>query len=179
MKQNAQPSPSDIMSLRYCLGQFSTGVCIITASVEGELLGMTISSFNSLSLQPSLVLFSIDRRAHGLPLWMKAKGLVIHVLSQEQQRISTRFARPSADKWEGITYAYGVEGAPVLSGVTAVFQCLPYAQHEAGDHVLFIVQIVQFEAHDQRPPLIFFQGKYNQLQHPGKTAEIWPLDIHY
>lgn len=170
----------DLRAFRFSLGQFPTGVCIVTTFVDDELLGMTMSSFNSLSLDPPLVLFSIDKKARGLPSWQAAQGYAIHVLSEDQTNLSNRFARPSPDKWEGIPYKTGVTGAPLLSGASAIFECVPNAQHEAGDHVLFIAQVRKFHSHSQRQPLVFCKGSYGQLnQHDDTAAVIWPLDIHY
>ena len=168
----------DPMALRRTLGQFPTGVCIVTARSGDELLGMTMSSFSSLSLDPALVLFSIDRRARGLPAWQEAKAYAIHVLAESQQAVSNRFARPGA-KWEGIDYTVGHGGAPVLHGAAAVFECDAHARHEAGDHILFIAAIRRFTAKPERMPLVFSKGRYAKL-HPGEEAPpLWPLDIHY
>src|ERR1700689_3752829 len=90
----------DPRRFRQALGQFPTGVCVVTCIADGERLGMTISSFNSLSLDPPLVLFSIDRRAASLPLWEKADGYAVNVLSENQRDVSNRFARSNSNKWE-------------------------------------------------------------------------------
>src|SRR5271167_4727031 len=92
----------DTRAFRQALGQFPTGVCVVTCVVEGVALGMTMSSFNSLSLDPPLVLFSVDRRAASLPMWEKATNCAIHVLAENQKDISNRFAKPRSNKWEGM-----------------------------------------------------------------------------
>ena len=97
----------DQRALRQALGQFPTGVCVVTCSVDSRPLGMTMNSFNSLSLDPPLVLFSIDRRAASLSLWEKAQSYAVHVLSENQKDISDRFARPLSNKWEGVNFALG------------------------------------------------------------------------
>lgn len=168
----------DPFDLRRALGQFPTGVCIMTARSGGELLGMTMSSFNSLSLLPALVLFSIDRKARGLPAWEAAEAFAIHVLAEDQQALSNRFARPGA-KWEGIDYQAGHGDAPVLHGAAAVFECDADTRHDGGDHVLFFGRIQRFTAYPERRPLVFAQGRYASL-HQGEAAPpLWPLDIHY
>jgi flavin reductase (DIM6/NTAB) family NADH-FMN oxidoreductase RutF len=88
----------DQRTFRQALGQFPTGVCVVTCSVEGRPLGMTMNSFNSLSLDPPLVLFSINGRAASLPLWEKAASYAVHVLSENQKDVSDRFARPQSNK---------------------------------------------------------------------------------
>ncbi len=169
----------DTRVFRQSLGQFPTGVCIVTARVGDELLGMTISSFNSLSLDPPLVLFSVDQNARSLPLWLQADGYAINVLSETQRSLSNRFARPSDTKWEGVTFGDGLYGAPVLPGASAVFQCARHSHHQAGDHTLFITLVESFTSHAARQPLVFCKGSYGALKPGQEAAPIWPLDIHY
>ena len=168
----------DILAFRKALGQFPTGVCIATAQSGGELLGMTMSSFNSLSLAPALVLFSIDRKARGLPAWEAAETFAVHVLAADQQALSNRFARPGA-KWEGVDYMPGHGGAPLLPGAAAIFECDAGARHDGGDHVLFFGQVRRFTAYPERRPLVFAQGRYATLHQGAEAPPLWPLDIHY
>ena len=169
----------DSHKLRGALGQFPTGVCIVTATVTGEQIGMTISSFNTLSLQPPLVLFSIARRAMSLPLWEKAKGYAVNVLSEKQRDLSNRFAKSLGRKWQGITFGQGLAGAPIFPGVAAAFECAPYAIHDGGDHLLFVAEVKRFRTDSDRLPLVFSQGRYAALKPTGNAAPPWPLDIHY
>ena len=169
----------DVGAFRQALGQFPTGVCVITSLADGVLLGMTISSFNSLSLDPPLVLFSIDRRSASLLLWQKAASYTVNVLSENQKDISNRFARPLSNKWEGMRFEQGGSGTPVLPGAAALFDCEPWARHEAGDHVLFIARVRQFRSFADRQPLVFGKGRYASLQPTEFTEALWPLDIHY
>lgn len=164
---------------RRALGQFPTGVCIVTTQVGGERLGMTMSSFNSLSLDPPLVLFSIDKRAKGLPQWEQAQAYAIHVLAQEQKELSNRFAKGGGDKWIGIDAASGLDGVPVLHGMAAVFECSAYQRHDAGDHVLFLAQVEHFTANNDRLPLLFAGGRYASIHRELGEAPLWPLAIHY
>lgn len=167
-------------AFRNALGQFPTGVCVVTArAADGEDLGMTISSFNSLSLDPPLVLFSIDRRSHGLDEWQAAEGYAINVLAESQKDVSGRFARPLGDKWTGIDFDRGHADAPLLRGAVACFECSPFAGHDGGDHVLFIVRVVRFRTFTNRSPLIFCKGSYGALKPTGEPAPLWPLAIHY
>jgi len=169
----------DPRAFRQALGQFPTGVCVVTCTVGGERLGMTMSSFNSLSLDPPLVLFSIDRRAASLPMWEKAEEYAVNVLSENQQDISNRFARPLANKWEGARFERGRLDAPVLHGIAAVFECVRWAKHEGGDHTLFIAEVKCFRSSVDRKPLVFSKGRYAALQSTEFVAPLWPLDIHY
>lgn len=174
----ADSQKPDPMALRKALGQFPTGVCVVTTRVDDEPLGMTMSSFNALSLDPALVLFSIDRRARGLPLWERAEAYAIHALAESQQELSNRFARPGA-KWEGIDHSLGYGGAPLLLGAAARFECTAHSLHDGGDHVLFIARIVHFTAAQERHPLVFAQGRYATLDRGQDAPPLWPLDIHY
>jgi flavin reductase (DIM6/NTAB) family NADH-FMN oxidoreductase RutF len=168
----------DSRAFRQALGQFPTGVCVVTALVGGEQLGMTISSFNSLSLDPPLVLFSIDRRAASLALWETAEAYAINVLAENQKDISNRFAKSLSNKWQGTSYARASSGAPVLPGAAAVFECIAWARHNGGDHTLFIGEVRHFRTSD-RKPLVFSKGRYAELKSMEVIAPLWPLDIHY
>jgi flavin reductase (DIM6/NTAB) family NADH-FMN oxidoreductase RutF len=176
---NATQAAVDPELFRQALGQFPTGVCVVTAAAEGEKLGMTMSSFNSLSLDPPLVLFSVDRRAASLPLWEQATNCTINVLTENQKDISNRFTRPRSNKWEGMRFTHGVSGAPALPGVAAVFHCVFWAKHDGGDHRLFIAEVKRFSSCIDRKPLVFCNGRYASLHQTELAAPLWPLDIHY
>ena len=175
----AMQAAVDPKLFRQALGQFPTGVCVVTAAAEGEPLGMTMSSFNSLSLDPPLVLFSVDRRAASLPMWEQATNCAIHVLAENQKDISNRFAKPLSNKWEGMRVARDGARAPALSGVGAVFHCDVWAKHDGGDHRLFIAEVKQFGSSLDRKPLVFCKGRYASLESTEFAAPLWPLDIHY
>ena len=106
----------DVRSFRRALGHFPTGVCVVTSQVDGARVGMTVNSFNSLSLEPPLILFSIDGRTTGLSLWRKAKGYAVNMLAENQKDLSDRFAKSGSNKWEGTTYAEGLFDAPRATG---------------------------------------------------------------
>ncbi len=170
----------DGRAFRNALGQFPTGVCVVTAQApDGEDLGTTMSSFNSLSLDPPLVLFSVDRRASSLPKWQMVQGCAINVLAESQKEVSGRFARSRSNKWAGIDFDRGYAEAPLLRGVVARFECRPYAIYDGGDHLLFIVEVVRFRIFANRAPLIFCRGNYGALKPTDEPAPLWPLDIHY
>lgn len=171
--------PADQKAFRSALGQFATGVCIVTARVDDEALGMTMSSFNSLSLDPALVLFSIDKRALGLPLWERAKGYAIHVLAEGQQALSNRFAGRGVNKWAGLDISEGLHRAPLFQGVAARFETSACQIHDAGDHRLFIAKVDRFSADSNRKPLLFAGGRYGKIKTQSEEAPIWPLAIHY
>jgi flavin reductase (DIM6/NTAB) family NADH-FMN oxidoreductase RutF len=164
---------------RGALGQFPTGICVLTCNNAGENHWMTISSFNALSLDPPLVLFSIDRKAFSLPHWEQATGFAINILAENQREMSNRFARARSKKGEGVRFGTGIAGAPLLPGAVAVFECAPWAQHDGGDHVLFIAEVKRFTINEDRAPLVFSKGRYGSLQASEQAAPLWPMDIHY
>ena len=171
--------PFDARAFRQALGQFPTGVCVVTTRVGDEDLGMTISSFNTLSLEPPLILFSIGRQAHSLPQWQAAAGYAVNVLSEGQRDLSNRFARPLGDKWCGLAFDRGNADAPLLRGTAAQFECRAYDCHDGGDHLLFVARVLRFRAWPERRPLIFCGGNYQALQPNDGPAPAWPLSIHY
>jgi hypothetical protein len=105
----------DSRRFRNALGQFPTGVVVATArAAAGELVGMTMSSFNSVSLDPPLILFSVHRQAHSFAVWQRIERRAISVLNEEQEQVSNQFARRGANKWDGITRLTGETGVPLL-----------------------------------------------------------------
>ncbi len=105
----------DQRSFRRALSQFATGVAVITARGEtDEAIGLTMSSFNSVSLEPPLVLFSVDRRAFSLPAMLAAKGYAVNILSREQEALSNQFAKSLGDKWSNVAHSARARAAPLL-----------------------------------------------------------------
>jgi flavin reductase (DIM6/NTAB) family NADH-FMN oxidoreductase RutF len=169
----------DVGAFRQALGQFPTGVCVVTTEIGAEKLGMTISSFNSLSLDPPLILFGIDRRAASLPLWEQAGCYTVNVLSENQGNLSSRFSRKLSNKWEGVVLDTSSADGPVLPGAAAIFHCERWAVHDGGDHLLFIGRVTSFRCFRDRRPLVFSKGQYAALQSEAEHAPAWPLGIHY
>ena len=168
---------------RKTLGLFPTGVVIVTTlTAAGERLGITVSSFNSVSLAPPLVLFSIARSAYGLPAWAQAQSYAINVLSETQDGLSTRFAKSLADKWNAITPLAGETGAPILANALAAFECVPYAHYDGGDHLIMVGRVVAIRRMDMagRRPLIFCGGRYRclDLDEPELTPSEDSLWLH-
>jgi flavin reductase (DIM6/NTAB) family NADH-FMN oxidoreductase RutF len=149
---------------RNALGLFATGVVIITAEVNGNKLGATVSSFNSVSLKPPLVLFSVAHSAYGLRQWRAANALAISVLAEHQTELSNRFAKSSGAKWKGLEERRAGNGAPLPPDVLLHFECRPYAVHGAGDHDIFVCEVTGHANHyPGRLPLLFFSGRYRRL----------------
>jgi flavin reductase (DIM6/NTAB) family NADH-FMN oxidoreductase RutF len=170
----------DQRAFRSALSQFATGVAVITArGPEGEAIGLTMSSFNSVSLDPPLILFSVDRRARSLPAMEKARGYAVNILSRSQEALSNQFARSLGNKWEAVEHTLGHAEAPLLHGAIAHFECEPYAHHDGGDHVIFLGRVLRFSARDDEEPLVFFRGRYHGVSSGDERAPEWPLPIHY
>lgn len=171
----------DPKAFRHALGEFATGVAVITAqSSGGELIGMTMSSFNSVSVDPPLVLFSIDRRANSLAAMQDAKGFAVNVLAREQEHISNQFARALSDKWSDVKRTVGHAEAPLITGALAHFECEPFATYDGGDHLIFVVRVVRHAVRAGAPaPLVFFRGKYRDIVDETQREPSWPLPIHY
>ncbi|HVJ31946.1 MAG TPA: flavin reductase family protein [Terriglobia bacterium] len=155
----------DQRDFRTALGQFATGITVVTArSADGELLGVTVNSFNSVSLEPPLILFSLERRAFSLPAFETAGAFAVNILSDEQTALSQNFARTQGDKWAGIAYEHWVTGSPILRGCLAAFDCRTHAVHDGGDHRIFLGEVLRFEALSEGEPLIYFRGSYTGLK---------------
>jgi flavin reductase (DIM6/NTAB) family NADH-FMN oxidoreductase RutF len=167
---SAAKEPFQPRLVRDVLGCFPTGVAVVTAAApDGSLHGVTISSFNSLSLDPPLVLFSLSRALHSLDAMQNAAAFAINFLRDDQAHLSSRFAAALTDKWSGTEYRAGFTGAPVLVPALAVLECLPYAQYDGGDHVIFVLRVTHFEADAERHPLVFFRGGYHTLAIPERN----------
>ena len=150
----------DPQAFRAALGTFTTGVTIITTHAEdGSPVGITANSFNSVSLNPPLVLWSLSKQARSLPVFSSGKHWNVHVLSTEQETLSGRFATQGEDKFAEIALDNGVSAAPLLQDCTARFQCRTAFQYEGGDHVIFVGEVLAFD-HSDRAPLAFQSGQY-------------------
>ncbi len=151
----------DTKQLRNALGSFATGVTIITTRDEaGGAIGVTANSFNSLSLDPPLVLWSIGVKAFSYPAFAKATHFAVHVLAADQQALSDRFARPSTEKFDGVLFEHGLGEVPLFPGCAAVFECSTERCVEGGDHVIMIGRVERFSVNESALPLMFYRGRY-------------------
>jgi flavin reductase (DIM6/NTAB) family NADH-FMN oxidoreductase RutF len=150
----------DSRQLRNALGRFTTGVTVITTSGPGgKLEGLTANSFAALSLDPPLVLWSLNRSSLSLPGFRKAGYFAVNVLSSSQIDISHKFATRAHDKFYGVRYTHGAGGCPVIDSVIAAFECRTQQMIEGGDHVLFLGEVVAL-SYREGEPLIFSSGNY-------------------
>ena len=156
-------SEIDAHNFRRALGSFVTGVTIVTArGPGGEPVGLTVNSFNSVSLDPPLVLWSLALRATSLPSFREAGSWAVHVLAAGQEDMSARFATPGADRFSGLEVDDGPEGAPQLPGFAARFGCEATFEYEGGDHAIFVGHVVDLQLRDAEP-LVFHGGRYSRV----------------
>jgi flavin reductase (DIM6/NTAB) family NADH-FMN oxidoreductase RutF len=158
--QSATPPIVDTRHFRNALAQFATGVTIITTRLEdGTFLGLTASSFNSVSLTPPLVLWSLAQSAKSLPVFSGNSHYVINVLAADQTELAERFARRLENRFEGVAYELSHTGLPILKGVAAWFECHNRSRYPEGDHVIFVGEVERCDVHS-KPALVFHGGRF-------------------
>jgi len=164
--RKAQPPSFSSQEFRTALGMFATGVTIVTArTTEGLVIGLTANSFNSVSLDPPLVLWSLAQAAASLPVFRAGSHYAINVLANDQKQLAERFALRGADRWGGVSFTDGVGGAPLLAGAAATFECFNRSRYEEGDHVIFVGEVERCAWRKGASPLLFHGGRY-YTEHP-------------
>jgi flavin reductase (DIM6/NTAB) family NADH-FMN oxidoreductase RutF len=146
---------------RRALGMFATGVTIVTArDASGGCVGLTANSFNSVSLTPPLVLWSLSQRAGSMQAFSQGSHYAINILAADQHELAERFASKVADRFEGVAFHDGSSGAPILDGAAAVFECFNRSRYVEGDHIIFVGEVERCEHRAGAQPLIFHGGRY-------------------
>lgn len=164
--RQAQPPSFSAREFRAALGMFATGVTIVTArSAEGQVIGLTANSFNSVSLAPPLVLWSLARAAASLSVFSAGSHYAINVLAADQKDLAERFATRGGDRWGGVAFDEGAGGAPLLHGAAATFECFNRSRYEEGDHVIFVGEVERCTHRTGASPLLFHGGRYF-TEHP-------------
>jgi flavin reductase (DIM6/NTAB) family NADH-FMN oxidoreductase RutF len=152
--------PLDSSAIRRALGSFVTGVTVVTArSHDGAFAGVTVNSFNSVSLEPPLVLWSISLAAPSRAIFRDAANFAVNILAHDQSDLAMRFARPAADKFAGVAFTPGLGGAPLLNGAAAHFECETFQRYPGGDHEIIVGQVRRITQSDQLP-LAFHRGQF-------------------
>lgn len=163
MNVHDQPSAKpaiDTRAFRSALGSFVTGVTIVTTrDLAGAPAGLTANSFNSVSLDPPMVLWSLALDSTNLEAFRAASWWAVHVLAAGQEALSNRFAQRDADKFDGLATTEGPGGIPLLDGSAARFVCRAAFEYEGGDHAIFLGAVQEFEQ-SGLPPLVYHQGRY-------------------
>ena len=153
----------DPATFRSVLGRFVTGVTVITTrSAAASIAGVTVSSFNTLSLDPPLVLWSLALAAPSLRTFRAASHFAVNILAQDQRALATQFARPAADKFDGVEIFAGLEGVPLIAGAVAYLECRFEQRYPGGDHELMIGRVVRAEVTD-RTPLVYSHGHFGNF----------------
>jgi flavin reductase (DIM6/NTAB) family NADH-FMN oxidoreductase RutF len=156
----------DAAQFRHALSQFATGVTVITTRLaDGSFRGLTASSFNSVSLDPPLVLWSLGEAANSMPVFSGNSHYVINVLAAGQAELAERFSRRRDDPFANIEYELSRTGQPILKGVSAWFECHNRSRYPEGDHVIFVGEVEDCSAQAQ-PALIFHGGRFGSTPIP-------------
>ena len=159
--RKAQPPSFSSNEFRTALGMFATGVTIVTAkSQDGTVIGLTANSFNSVSLDPPLVLWSLARAAGSLAAFSTGSHYAINILAADQKALAERFAVKGGDRWGGVEFTRGTGDAPLLAGAAATFECFNRSRYEEGDHVIFVGEVERCTHRDGAMPLLFHGGRY-------------------
>lgn len=169
-------SSFDGRALRDAFGSFATGVTIVTTAGPGGVdIGLTANSFSSVSLDPPMVLWSLARTSLNMDAFRNSGHFAVHILSADQEALSSRFASKGIDRFEGLALDRGPDGVPLLPDCMARFTCKLAYQYEGGDHVIFVGEIVDF-GHSARKPLVFHGGKYGMLLPKQPVASVESAD---
>ena len=155
-------SQSDI--IRSAFGRFATGVTVVTSvGPDGKNVGMTASSFNSVSLDPPMILWSVGTQASEYQVFSDCKKFAVHVLSESQAEVSNRFATPALDKFDGVNWKLSSHDLPVLDGCPLCLQCETVTSHQASDHKIIIGLVVDVYQNSEEPPLLYYGSSYHKL----------------
>jgi 3-hydroxy-9,10-secoandrosta-1,3,5(10)-triene-9,17-dione monooxygenase reductase component len=173
----AHATSLDRRSFRRALGAFATGVTIVTTrNAAGQDVGLTANSFNSVSLDPPMILWSLARSSLSLPAFQENGCFAVHILSADQEDLSHRFAARGTEKFAGLHCARGQGGVPLLDGCSARFECRRAFVHDGGDHVIFVGEVLAFEDF-ARPALLFHAGRYALAVGKAPPAAPEPGDV--
>lgn len=156
-------SPIDATIFRSTCSKFATGIAVATVrGSDGRPHGLTVNSFTSVSLAPPLVLVCVDYRAAALPHFRTSRYYAINVLREDQREVSAAFAQKKEDRFESLKWSDGADAVPILDGALACFECRVSQTVEAGDHAIFIGEVVRARCHEGRP-LLYFNSGYARL----------------
>ena len=159
----------DQREFRDAVAKFPTGVAVVTAcGTAGDLLGVTVNSLSSVSLEPALLSFSLGRNLHSLDKFVEAERFAVNVLREDQHAISTQFATAGGDKWNAVGRQIGRFGCPIIRPNIAVFECEKYACYEGGDHLIFLGRVLRFETAEHGEPLVFYRSRYHRVSPPAE-----------
>lgn len=160
IRKASRPSFSQ-REFRSSLAMFATGVTIVTARTPaGDLVGLTANSFNSVSLNPPLVLWSLSQAAGSMAALSTGSHYAINILAADQKELAERFASKREDRWKDVLFTEGSSGSPLLTGAAATFECFNRSRYEEGDHVIFVGEVERCSHRAGAAPLLFHGGKF-------------------
>lgn len=155
----------DSREFRNALGRFATGVCVITANPDGHApFGMTVNSFASVSLDPPLVLWSLQNNSECYPAFELASGFTVNILAHDQQALSNLYAKKGDHALRDDHYRLGRNGHPILLGALTCFECSTHAWHEGGDHKILVGKVEDVIDRPTGKPLVFYSGSYGEIR---------------
>ena len=153
----------DLLKFREALGKFATGICLVTAEdIRLGPVAITVNSFASVSLDPALVLWSIQNTSDHANLFTKSPHFGISILNDQQQEISVQYAKKGRHCVSPNQFIKGAVGEPKLVGAIAHFSCVLHAVYPGGDHQIIVGEVREFVCSDEAP-LVFYAGKYQRL----------------
>ncbi len=154
----------DGRELRNALGRFATGVCVITAvSPRGLPMGLTANSFASVSLDPPLVLWSLQNNSEVFDAFSRPRYYAINVLAEEHMGLSNQYAKKGDHQLDPEHFRYGRHGAPILRDALVSFECELHATHDGGDHLIIVGRVIDLLTRPTGQPLLFYCGAYREL----------------
>lgn len=155
----------DSREFRNSLGTFATGVCVVTANPLGYgPIGLTVNSFASVSLEPALILWSIQNDSECLPIFEQAGRFAVNILAEDQQHLSVLYAQKGDHALVDQHFRAGKTGLPVLIDAVSSFECDVWARHPGGDHIILIGEVKAMATNPNKRPLVFSSGQYRQLR---------------
>jgi len=154
--------PIDESRFRQAMGHFASGVTVVTTAHAGQLYGMTVSSFASLSLKPPLVLICIENTLSTYAAITESGQFAINILEHRQEHLSRRFATHEDDKFTGVAWRSSRFGLPILEGALTIIECQLHNTFPGGDHTIFVGEVLDAEI-NHGSPLLYYRRGYHEL----------------
>ncbi len=158
--------PLDKAAFRYVMGHFATGVTVMTTTAAGRMHGITVSAFASVSLEPLLILVSLERSTVMHELVFSSRAFALNILGEHSESTARFFAdnaRLNAPEFREGGYRLGITGSPILKEATGFIEATMYGAHEAGDHTIIVGQVIAADVVSEDEPLIYYRSGYRQL----------------
>lgn len=169
------PHPPSPDLLRRAFGSFATGVAVIGVhATDGSLVGMTVNSLTSVSMDPPLVLFCPAKSLAAYETYATAEHFTVSILAERSEAISNHFAKSGVDKWGSVAHSRGAWGAPYLENAVGVMECAVVERHPAGDHLIVLGKVLRLKLSTSEEPLVFFRSRYRQL---GSLDDADPIGV--